>query len=145
MDLHGNASDGVHVASAGGVWSMLVCGFAGLRDSGPDGVSFDPRLPELWRGLTFHFAVCGSRVAATLLPDRMEFALESGDPVEVLVRGVPVAIDGPDPVTAPLDGQGPRMIGAPTARDIAGARRSDGSVITASVPPPVSEDPEAAD
>ena len=29
-DIHGNASDGVHVASTGGVWSALVYGFGGL-------------------------------------------------------------------------------------------------------------------
>ena len=31
-DLHGNAPDGVHVASTGGVWSALVYGFGGFRD-----------------------------------------------------------------------------------------------------------------
>ena len=37
MDLTnwaGNAEDGVHIASAGGVWLALVYGFAGLRDAG---------------------------------------------------------------------------------------------------------------
>ena len=33
-DTHGNARDGVHVASAGGVWTTIVFGFAGLFDSG---------------------------------------------------------------------------------------------------------------
>ena len=33
-DLHNNASDGVHVASTGGVWSSLVYGFGGMRDAG---------------------------------------------------------------------------------------------------------------
>ncbi len=31
-DLHHNTADGVHVASAGGLWSALVFGFGGLRD-----------------------------------------------------------------------------------------------------------------
>jgi alpha,alpha-trehalose phosphorylase len=145
-DLHGNASDGVHVASAGGVWSMLVFGFAGMRDAGRDRVDFDPRLPELWRGLSFRFTLTGSRVAATVLADRMEFVLETGDPVEVTVRGVPVTVDASGPAVAPLTGQGPRLIGAPTTRDITGARRSDGSVITALVPPSAEEsaDPDVS-
>ncbi|HCC41157.1 MAG TPA: glycoside hydrolase family 65 protein, partial [Arthrobacter bacterium] len=42
-DTHGNTIDGVHIASTGGVWSSLVCGFAGLRDQGPMPF-FDPRL-----------------------------------------------------------------------------------------------------
>ena len=33
-DTHGNASDGVHVASTGGVWGTIVFGFAGLFDYG---------------------------------------------------------------------------------------------------------------
>ena len=31
-DLHGNTTDGVHVASTGGVWNCLVYGFGGMRD-----------------------------------------------------------------------------------------------------------------
>ena len=43
-DLHGNTTDGVHVASTGGVWNALVYGFGGMRDY--DGnITFDPRLP----------------------------------------------------------------------------------------------------
>ena len=43
-DLHHNAADGVHVASAGGVWTALVSGFGGMRDHFGE-LSFDPRLP----------------------------------------------------------------------------------------------------
>ena len=46
-DLHHNTSDGVHIASAGGVWNALVHGFGGMRhDEGR--ISFDPRLPADW-------------------------------------------------------------------------------------------------
>ncbi|MDR2114132.1 MAG: hypothetical protein LBO75_02505 [Bifidobacteriaceae bacterium] len=144
-DLHGNASDGVHVASAGGIWSTLVFGFAGLRDSEGQ-VTFSPRLPELWKGLSFHLAVHGSQIGVALWQDRMEFTLEAGAPVEVVVLGEPVQVEGTQPVVVPLPDQGPRLIGAPTARDIAGTLRSDGSVITATVPASVdsvgSEGPE---
>ena len=48
-NLHGNTSDGVHVASTGGVWNALVYGFAGMRDY--NGViTFDPRLPDALEG-----------------------------------------------------------------------------------------------
>ncbi|MEC9052845.1 MAG: glycoside hydrolase family 65 protein, partial [Actinomycetota bacterium] len=33
-NLHGNTVDGMHIASTGGVWSALVCGFGGMRDRG---------------------------------------------------------------------------------------------------------------
>jgi len=49
-DIEGNVSDGVHIASAGGVWLAIAYGFAGLRDF--DGrLSFDPALPTQWSRL----------------------------------------------------------------------------------------------
>jgi kojibiose phosphorylase len=51
-DLRGNASDGIHGASAGGLWQALVFGFAGVRFDG-DVVTTDPRLPAHWRRLSF--------------------------------------------------------------------------------------------
>lgn len=41
-DLHRNTSDGIHVASTGGVWSALVYGFGGMRDHGGR-ITFEPR------------------------------------------------------------------------------------------------------
>ena len=46
-DTHGNASDGVHIASAGGVWGTIVFGFAGLYDTGT-ALRFTPSLPSAW-------------------------------------------------------------------------------------------------
>ena len=43
-DTHGNTTDGVHIASAGGVWGTIVFGFAGLFDSGTS-LRFTPSLP----------------------------------------------------------------------------------------------------
>ena len=51
-DAAGNASDGVHIASAAGAWKTLVFGFGGVRDF--DGaLSIAPRLPTQWRSLAF--------------------------------------------------------------------------------------------
>ncbi|MGH2721582.1 MAG: HAD-IA family hydrolase, partial [Actinomycetota bacterium] len=51
-DDEGNVRDGLHVASAGGVWSALVSGFGGMRDHAGE-LSFDPRLPADWPSLSF--------------------------------------------------------------------------------------------
>ncbi|MEZ5256340.1 MAG: hypothetical protein R2705_05475 [Ilumatobacteraceae bacterium] len=60
LDTHKNTSDGVHVASTGGVWSALVFGFGGLRDWG--GVlRFDPRLPQGWDAISFRLTKLGTR------------------------------------------------------------------------------------
>jgi alpha,alpha-trehalose phosphorylase len=51
-DTHGNTSDGIHIASAGGVWGTIAFGFAGMYDTGTS-LRFAPRLPTAWQRLTF--------------------------------------------------------------------------------------------
>jgi trehalose/maltose hydrolase-like predicted phosphorylase len=53
-DVRGNASDGIHGASAGGIWQAVVFGFAGLRIS-EQGWTVKPRLPRHWKRLAFKF------------------------------------------------------------------------------------------
>ncbi len=51
-DTRGNTGDGIHAASAGGVWQAVVFGFGGiqLKDSGPVAT---PHLPLTWTRLKF--------------------------------------------------------------------------------------------
>jgi alpha,alpha-trehalose phosphorylase len=107
-DLHYNTGDGVHIASAGGVWNALVYGFGGMRDSGGV-ITFDPRLPEGWTALRFAFQLQGSRVRAELTTDRLVLRLEDGPGGVVSVRGQEIDVVGPDPVLIPLFGQGLRL------------------------------------
>lgn len=130
-DLHHNTADGVHVASAGGVWSALVYGFGGFRDH-RGRYTFDPRLPAAWPSLTFRLTLRGSRVRVTVRQSEIEFAIESGDGVSVDVRGKQIDLSAGPPVTVPLDGHGPRIEGAPDP--VPGRQRADGSVIGAIVP-----------
>ncbi len=53
-DIRGNADDGIHAASAGGLWQALVFGFAGLQLT-EDGHSIKPKLPSHWDRLHFKF------------------------------------------------------------------------------------------
>lgn len=53
-DIRGNADEGIHAASAGGMWQALAFGFAGLRLNA-DGYTVTPRLPRHWRRLAFKF------------------------------------------------------------------------------------------
>ena len=107
-DLHRNTSDGVHIASTGGVWNALVYGFTGLRDHG--GVfSFDPRLPDDWSRLTTRLRIHGTRLRIELEADSITFVIEEGDEVPIEVRGEPVRLDTDAPVTVSLTGQGPDL------------------------------------
>ncbi|GIG53658.1 glycoside hydrolase family 65 protein [Demequina activiva] len=138
-DLHGNAADGVHVASTGGVWSALAYGFGGFRDQG-DVPTFDPRLPEGWDSLTFRIAQRGTRVRVAVRQDEMTFTIEEGPGLTVEVRGHRFSLTQLQPLTVPLDGQGPRIAGAPDATKFHGTVRADGTVIRPSLPTNVNEE-----
>lgn len=53
-DIRGNAAEGIHAASAGGLWQAIAFGFAGLRLRDEDYL-VTPRLPAHWRRLAFKF------------------------------------------------------------------------------------------
>lgn len=134
-NLHGNTSDGVHVASTGGIWATLVNGFAGMRDD--DGrISFDPRLPAEWNGISFRLHQGGARFLVELATESIRFTLDRGDRALVWVRGARVELTAEEPVAVVrLEDQGPVLArNPPTTSDIHGTHRADGSVITASIP-----------
>lgn len=136
-DRHHNTSEGVHVASTGGVWSALVAGFGGFRDrgngSGEQQWHIDPRLPQSWEALIYRLTLRGTRVRVTVRPEDLELLIESGaGPVTFDVRGEPVTVTADGPVTVPLKHQGPRLEGEPPYP--AGIQRADGTVISAIVP-----------
>ena len=51
-DIRSNASEGIHAASAGGVWQAVVFGFAGIHMT-PFGPIACPNLPPTWKRLQF--------------------------------------------------------------------------------------------
>lgn len=58
-DIRGNAAEGIHAASAGGLWEAVVFGFAGLKITN-GGLTTAPRLPSHWRRLAFSVQHCGT-------------------------------------------------------------------------------------
>ena len=148
-NLHHNTADGVHIASAGGVWNALVHGFGGMRhDAGR--LSFDPRLPEDWPELSFPLTVRGSRFRVRLVREEISFTLETGEEVEITVRGQKVTV-GREGVTVPLADQGPLLDDSVLARPVGlGDARADGSIMTSQAPRdpddpwefPVASDPD---
>ena len=103
---HGNTIDGVHIASTGGIWSSLVCGFAGMRDQG-EVLRFDPRLPSEWEGLAFRLKVQGRLLSVELSQGSMALGLVdaagySNEPLRVQVRDLDVTV-GSTTVAVPLE------------------------------------------
>jgi alpha,alpha-trehalose phosphorylase len=130
-NLHGNTSDGVHVASTGGVWNILAYGFGGMRDYNGT-VTFDPRLPESWAGLTFQITLRGTQVKVDLSRQEIAFTVVAGESAEVAVRGEYFKVSAGTPVHVPLAHQGSCIEGPLPSKTA--DRRPDGTLITASVP-----------
>src|SRR5699024_8211135 len=148
-NLHHNTRDGVHIASAGGVWNALVHGFGGMRhDEGR--ISFDPRLPADWPELVFPLTVRGSRFRVRLVREEISFTLETGEEIDVTVRGETVTVTA-EGVSVTLADQGPLLDDSVLARPVGlGDERADGSIMTSFVPTdpedpweyPVASDPD---
>ena len=131
-DLHGNTDQGVHIASAGGVWTALVSGFAGMRDYVGE-LSFDPRLPAGWDGLRFAMQWQGTPLRVSIDHDVITVAAEGDGLVEFTVRGEHHAIRGGE-VTVPLVNEPESIPGRPEPHLHAHHRRGDGSLLSASLP-----------
>lgn len=76
LDNRLNAKDGIHAASAGGLWQAIVFGFAGLTLE-PEMYHFSPRLPAHWTRLAFALQLRGQDLWVEIQP---------GKPVEVKER-----------------------------------------------------------
>jgi kojibiose phosphorylase len=70
-DARGNAGEGIHAATAGGLWQAAVFGFGGLQVN-PEGPVALPHLPPGWKRLNFRVWYRG---------ERSEFDLRAGEPV----------------------------------------------------------------
>jgi len=77
-DRAGNLADGVHVASAAGVWMALVQGFAGYRWRD---TRFAPMLPTRARRLRFPLRLRDSVLEVDIRPREVTYSLRSGGPV----------------------------------------------------------------
>jgi alpha,alpha-trehalose phosphorylase len=85
-DIAGNASSGVHIASAAGVWSALVLGFGGVRDYEGQ-LSFSPRLPRLWSEISFSLRFRDRQLRVRIGQEEERYLVETGEPLEVTIRG----------------------------------------------------------
>ena len=79
-DTAGNLRDGVHVASAGGVWMAAVYGFAGYRWRArvPE---FSPVLARRGRRLCVPLLLRGSLLEVDIEEHQVTYRVRSGDPV----------------------------------------------------------------
>ncbi len=79
---HGNTGDGIHSANMGGSYMGIVNGFAGMEIS-QSGLSFDPFVPEAWRGYRFCINYHGNLIEVNVRRDMTTVRLVCGESVQV--------------------------------------------------------------
>jgi alpha,alpha-trehalose phosphorylase len=100
-DVAGNVSDGVHIASAAGVWQALVFGFGGVRDYDGE-LSITPHLPRAWESLDFSLRFADRQLRVHLAHDEERYLIEDGgDPLSITIRGRTHLLEPGQPLSLP--------------------------------------------
>lgn len=72
-DFMKSSDDGIHAASLGGIWQMVVFGYGGIRMI--DGVlRIEPHLPKNWTSLTYGIDYQGESITVKVTDDGFEVA-----------------------------------------------------------------------
>jgi len=77
-DISGNAREGLHMASMGGTWMVMVYGYAGMRDYGGR-ISFRPRIPKHFTGGGFCLTIRGQLLEVDVDTESARYTLKEGD------------------------------------------------------------------
>jgi len=88
-DGRGTIDDGLHAAALGGTWQTLVYGFLGMRLL-PNGIVFEPCLPETWKSVSLRIAYRGYRLNLTLTHDGHRLDVEGYEgqgPAQITLNG----------------------------------------------------------
>lgn len=81
-----NSDIGIHAASHGGIWLMLVQGYAGL-DVNENGLYLNPVLPEHWTNYSFNIYYRGTKLKVAVSQDGCKIERLCGDEVEIVLSG----------------------------------------------------------
>jgi kojibiose phosphorylase len=99
----GNTAEGIHIASAGGTWQILVCGFGGFRVRHQQ-MTFNPWLPAEWQEIRFRLRWRGNAVQVAAGHTEATFTLDAPDGVteQIVVGAEKVTLVSNTPVTVRL-------------------------------------------
>lgn len=71
---------GIHAASLGGIWQMIVFGYGGVRMIESQ-LRIEPHLPKKWKVLEYGFDYHGEAIHVELTKDKMNLSKENNDHV----------------------------------------------------------------
>jgi kojibiose phosphorylase len=99
----GNTAEGVHIASAGGTWQILVCSFGGFRVRHHQ-MTFNPWLPAEWQQVRFRLRWRGNSVGVTIGHAEATFTLDAPNAVteQIVVGDEQVTLLANTPMTVRL-------------------------------------------
>jgi kojibiose phosphorylase len=104
VDNQGNTEEGVHIASAGGTWQMMVNGFGGFRVRNGR-MTFKPWLPPEWNAVAFRLQWHGNALAVVAHHTSATFLLSAPDGAHetILVNGREVDLPAGTEVAVDLE------------------------------------------
>jgi kojibiose phosphorylase len=103
LDNQGNTQEGIHIASAGGTWQTMVCGFGGFRVR--NGLmTFKPWLPPGWNTVEFRLKWRGTTLSVSANHTSATFGLSGpeGCCETIIVDGREITLQANTDVTVDL-------------------------------------------
>ena len=103
LDNQGNTAEGIHIASAGGTWQTIVCGFGGFRVRNGR-MTFKPWLPPDWNAVDFRLKWHGHAMSVSADHTSATFTLSGpeGCRETITVNGDEITIQADTTVTVDL-------------------------------------------
>jgi kojibiose phosphorylase len=103
VDNQGNTQEGIHIASAGGTWQMIVCGFGGFRVRNGQ-MTFKPWLPPGWNAVDFRLKWHGNTVSVSADHTSATFVLSGPEGCRemIIINGHEITLQANSKVTVDL-------------------------------------------
>jgi maltose phosphorylase len=90
-DYNNDTEEGCHITSMAGTWMSVVKGFGGMRVR-DEKLFFDPFIPDKWKSYSFRLEFRNRVIKIKVTKDKCETELESGDPMEIVLKGETVQL-----------------------------------------------------
>ncbi len=91
-DYNNEVKEGLHITSMGGTWMSVVHGFGGMKIR--EGLlSFDPQLPQQWKGLSFNILYRGHILKVNIEKNRVTIENLEGKGLNLYLLGSKTHLD----------------------------------------------------
>lgn len=100
-DYNNEVKEGLHITSMGGTWMSVVYGFGGMRIK-DSMLSFEPRIPVNWKGLSFMVLFRGRTLKVSIEKNRINIENLDGERLEIYLLGDKKLLDAGGSVVAEI-------------------------------------------